>query len=77
MMQLQQLVAEVNNIGRQMAEKMDVPFDESNISIAPTCQQLMIGYNWQGKIGYLEIEISDTEVTYFDIDELDIYWKGV
>lgn len=30
MMQLQQLVAEVNDIGRQMAERMCVPFDESN-----------------------------------------------
>ena len=77
MMQLQQLVAEVNDIARQMAERMGVPFDESNVSIAPTCQKLCISYNWQGKIGYVEIEISNTEVTYFDIDELEIYWKGV
>ncbi|MGN0491921.1 hypothetical protein [Ruminococcus sp.] len=77
MMQLQLLVAEVNNIGRQIAKKMGVPFDESNVGIAPTCQRLAISYNWQGKIGYVEIEISDTEVTYFDIDELEIYWKGI
>ncbi|MGN0502467.1 MAG: hypothetical protein ACI4HN_06040 [Ruminococcus sp.] len=56
---------------------MGVPFDESNVGIAPTCQRLAISYNWQGKIGYVEIEISDTEVTYFDIDELEIYWKGI
>ena len=77
MMQLQQLVAEVNDIGRQIAERMCVPFDESNISIAPTCQKLCISYNWQGKIGYVEIEISNNEVSYFDIDELEIYWKGI
>lgn len=77
MFHLNSFVNEIKDIGRQMAERMGVPFDESNISIAPTCQKLMIGYNWQGKIGYVEIEISNTEVTYFDIDELEIYWKGV
>ena len=35
MMQLQQLVAEVNNIGRQMAEKINEPFDEYNVYVHP------------------------------------------
>lgn len=76
MMQLQQLVAEVNNIGRQMAEKIDEPFDESNVYVHPYDEgELSIQYYGQNRNAEVVIEINNAnEITYYDPDEIEEIW---
>ena len=72
MMQLQQLVAEVNNIGRQMAEKVREPFDESNVFIHPKRDgELVIKYYGLNRNAEVSIEVNAiNEVTYYDPEEI-------
>ena len=72
MMQLQQLVAEVNNIGRQMAEKINEPFDESNVFIHPKRDgELVIKYYGFNRNAGVSIEVNAiNEVTYYDPEEI-------
>lgn len=73
MMQLQQLVAEVNNIGRQMAEKINEPFDEYNVYVHPYDDgELSIQYYGKNRNAEVVIEINATnEVTYYDPDDIE------
>lgn len=72
MIQLQQLVAEVNNIGRQMAEKINEPFDESNVYVHPYDEgELSIQYYGKNRNAEVVIEINAiNEVTYYDPEEI-------
>ena len=73
MMQLQQLVAEVNNIGRQMAEKINEPFDEYNIYVHPFDDgELSIQYYGQSKNAEVVIELGNVnEITYYDPNDIE------
>ena len=72
-MQLQQLVAEVNDIGRQIADRMGVPFDESNVFVYPyNKNELAIQYKSEGRNGEVVIEIIRNEIEYYDPDDITI-----
>ena len=73
MMQLQQLVAEVNNIGRQMAEKINEPFDEGCVYIHPYDEEeISIQYWGHKRNAEVVIEMANlNEITYYDPDDIE------
>lgn len=73
MMQLQQLVAEVNDIGRQMAEKIGEPFDEGCVYIHPYDEgEMSIQYYGHNQNAEVIIEMAAlNEITYYDPDDIE------
>lgn len=72
MMQLQQLVAEVNDIGRQMAEKIGEPFDEGCVYIHPYDEdEISIQYYGHERNAEVVIELGNVnEIAYYDPNDI-------
>ena len=73
MFHLNSFVNEIKDIGRQMAEKINEPFDEECIYIQPTDEdEVSIQYWGHKRYAEVVIEMANlNEITYYDPDEIE------
>ena len=72
MFQLNSFVNEIKDIGRQMAEKINEPFDEECIYIQPTNEdEVSIQYCGHERNAEVVIELGNVnEITYYDPNDI-------
>ena len=73
MFHLNSFVNEIKDIGRQMAEKINEPFDEECIYIQPTDEdEISIQYYGHERNAEVVIVMAKlNEITYYDPDEIE------
>ena len=73
MFHLNYFVNEIKDIGRQMAEKINEPFDEECIYIQPTDEdEVSIQYYGHERNAEVVIELSNlNEITYYDPNDIE------
>ena len=73
MFHLNSFVNEVKDIGRQMAEKINEPFDEECLYIHPFDEgEMSIQYWGHKKNAEVVIEMANlNEITYYDPDDIE------
>ena len=72
MFHLNRFVNEIKDIGRQMAEKINEPFDEGCIYIQPTDEdEVSIQYYGRERNAEVVIELGNVnEITYYDPNDI-------
>ena len=73
MFYLNSFVNEIKDIGRQMAEKINEPFDEECIYIQPTDEdEVSIQYHGHERNAEVVIELGNlNEITYYDPNDIE------
>ena len=73
MFHLNSFVHEIKDIGRQMAEKINEPFDEGCIYIQPTDEdEVSIQYYGRERNAEVVIELGNVnEITYYDPNDIE------
>ena len=73
MFHLNSFVNEIKDIGRQMAEKINEPFDEECIYIQPTDEdEVSIQYYGHERNTEVVIELGNVnEITYYDPNDIE------
>lgn len=73
MFHLNSFVNEIKDIGRQMAEKINEPFDEGCIYIQPTDEnEVSIQYYGRERNAEVVIELGNVnEITYYDPNDIE------